>query len=170
MLPRWWRGSCLSKVKGRKLVAQLCLTLCDLMGCSLPGCSVHGILQASILDWVASPFSRGSSQPRGRTRVSHISVRFFNVWATREAHRVNVSAVITWVLPQQGGRQVIIAVFSHSLTYLQRKHHVPDILVRCSKCYPLGRNRFNIWRGKIGKGKERRELDLPTRQYITHIT
>ena len=42
------------------LVAQLC----DPMVCSPPGSSVHGILQARIPEWVASPFSRGSSQPR----------------------------------------------------------------------------------------------------------
>ena len=38
---------------------------------------VHGILQASILEWVAFPFSRGSSQPRDQTQVSHISGTFF---------------------------------------------------------------------------------------------
>ena len=46
------------------LVAELCPTLCDPMDCSSPGSSVHGILQARILEWVAFPFSRGSSQPR----------------------------------------------------------------------------------------------------------
>ena len=35
------------------------------MGCSPPGSSVHGILQASILEWVAMPSSGGSSWPRG---------------------------------------------------------------------------------------------------------
>ena len=40
---------------------QSCLTLCDAMDYSLPGSSVHGILQAGILEWVAMPFSRGSS-------------------------------------------------------------------------------------------------------------
>ena len=40
-------------------VAQLCPTLCDPMGYT-----VHGILQARILEWVAFPFSRGSSGPR----------------------------------------------------------------------------------------------------------
>ena len=40
------------------LVAQLCPTLCDLMDCSLPGSSVSGILQARILERVATPFSR----------------------------------------------------------------------------------------------------------------
>ena len=34
---------------------------------------VHGILQARILEWVAFPFSRGSSQPTGQTQVSHIA-------------------------------------------------------------------------------------------------
>ena len=45
-------------------VAQLCLTLCDPMDCSLPGSSVHGIFQATVLEWIAISFSRGSSQPR----------------------------------------------------------------------------------------------------------
>ena len=46
------------------LVTQSCPTLCDSEDDSLPGSSVHGILQARILEWVAIPFSRGSSQPR----------------------------------------------------------------------------------------------------------
>ena len=46
---------------------------------------VHGILQARILEWVAVPFSRGSSQPRDWTQVSYIAGRFFTNWATREA-------------------------------------------------------------------------------------
>ena len=50
--------------------------------CSLPGSSVHGIFQAIVLEWVAISFSRGSSQPRARTRVSRIVDRRFTVWAT----------------------------------------------------------------------------------------
>ena len=46
------------------LVTQLCPTLCDPMDCSPPGSSVRGFLQARILEWVAIPFSRGSSGPR----------------------------------------------------------------------------------------------------------
>ena len=53
-------------------VAQSCLTLCDPMDCSLPGSSVHGIFQARILEWVTISFSRGTSWPRDRTRVSGI--------------------------------------------------------------------------------------------------
>ena len=58
--------------------------LCDPMNCSLPGSSVHGIFQARVLEWVAISFSRGSSRPRDRTRVSRIVGRCFTVWATRE--------------------------------------------------------------------------------------
>ena len=43
------------------LVAQSCLTLCNPMDYSLPGSSIHGILQVRTLEWVAIPFSRGSS-------------------------------------------------------------------------------------------------------------
>ena len=63
-------------------VAQSCPTLCDPMGCSLPGSSVHEIFQAIVLEWIAISFSRGSSQPRDRTRVSRIVDRRFTVWAT----------------------------------------------------------------------------------------
>ena len=48
--------------------------------------TVQGILQARILEWVAVPFSRESSQPRDQTQVSNIAGRFFTSWATREAH------------------------------------------------------------------------------------
>ena len=67
------------------LGAQLCPTLCDAVDCSPPGFSVHGILQARILEWVATPSSRGSSWPRNQTQVSCIAGRFFTVWANREA-------------------------------------------------------------------------------------
>ena len=53
-------------------VAQSCLTLCDPMNYT-----IHGILQARILKWVAFPFSRGFSQPRDQTQVSHITCRYF---------------------------------------------------------------------------------------------
>ena len=61
------------------LVAQSCLTLCNPMNCSSPGSSVCWILQARILEWVAISFSKGSSQLRDRTQVSHIAGRFFTV-------------------------------------------------------------------------------------------
>ena len=57
--------------------------LCDPMGSSPPG-SVHGILPARILDWVAISFSRGPSQLRDQTQVSHIMGGFLADWATRD--------------------------------------------------------------------------------------
>ena len=74
------------------LVTQSCPTLCDPMDCRLPCSSVHGILQVRIQDWVAIPFSRGSSQPKNRTQVSCITGRFFTIWATREA------LCVSWVI------------------------------------------------------------------------
>ena len=66
-------------MKVKVLVTQTCPALCDLMDCNPPGSSVHGILQARILDWVAIPFSRGSSQPRDQIWVSRIAGRLFTV-------------------------------------------------------------------------------------------
>ena len=48
-------------------------------------CIVHGILQAGILEWVALPYSRGSSQPRDQAQASHIEDGFLTSLATREA-------------------------------------------------------------------------------------
>ena len=61
---------CIIQVKVK--VAQSCPVLCDPMDYI-----VCGILQARILEWVAIPFSRGSSQPRDQTQVSLILGRFF---------------------------------------------------------------------------------------------
>ena len=71
------------------LVTQSCLILqyhglCNIMDWGWPGSSVHGIFQARILEWVAIPFSRGSSWPRDQTWISHIAGSLFTVWATWE--------------------------------------------------------------------------------------
>ena len=62
------------------IIAQSCPALCESMDYT-----VHRILQARILEWVAIPFLRGSSQPRNWTQVSHIASRFFTSWAIRKA-------------------------------------------------------------------------------------
>ena len=58
---------------------QSCPTLCDPVDNSPPGSPVHGILQARILEWVAVPFSRGSSQSRVPTQVSCIAGGLFTI-------------------------------------------------------------------------------------------
>ena len=66
--------------------------------------TVHGILQAKILEWVAFPFSRGSSQLRDQTRVSSIVGRFFTSWATREAQEYWSGSIslLQQILPDPG--------------------------------------------------------------------
>ena len=81
-----------------KWKSQSCLTFCNPMDYT-----IHGILQARILEWVAVPFSRGSSQPRDWTQLSHIAGRFFTSWATREAWQgwvqvagLSSGTIVTW--------------------------------------------------------------------------
>ena len=87
MFPGVWEGQVLghsSGIIGLLLLGIGCCCLvtesrpdsfCDPVDCSPPGSSVHGISQARILEWVATSFSRGSSQPRDWTRVSCIGRR-----------------------------------------------------------------------------------------------
>ena len=77
ILVRWYNFYLYSKM-GKVKVAQSCPTLCD---------SIHGVLQARILEWVAFPFYRGSSQLRDQTQVSHIAGRLVTNWAIREAQQ-----------------------------------------------------------------------------------
>ena len=65
---------------------QSCLTLYDPMDCSLPGSTVHVILQARILEWVASFYSRVSSRPRDRSHVSYVSC--FGRWVLYHSGRL----------------------------------------------------------------------------------
>ena len=75
--PHGWLWADAVEIISEVKVAQLCLTFYD-----PKDYTVHGILQARILEWVAFPFSKGSSQPRGWTQVSRTAGRFF---ITREA-------------------------------------------------------------------------------------
>ena len=73
----------------RAQLLQSCPTLCDPMDWGPPGSSVHGILQTRILEWVAMPCTRGSSQPRDQTHVfcvSCIAGRFFTTEPPQKPH------------------------------------------------------------------------------------
>ena len=76
LVARWWTGW----MRACVLSLQTCLTLCNPMDHSSPGFSVHGILQASILEWVAMSSSRGSV-----FCGSCIAGRFLTHWTTWEA-------------------------------------------------------------------------------------
>ena len=77
---------------------------------SLQPHTVHGILQARILEWVAFPFSRGSSQPRDRTQVSRIAGGFSTSWATRET-----PCCLTW-------GQTMVEVMKITANFFKRSH------------------------------------------------
>ena len=100
---------------GEGEVAQSCLTLWDPVYCNLLGFSIHGILQARILEWIAIAFSRGSSRPRDRTRVSHIGGRRFNLWATKISLKFcfmcEISIEVFWVFAYL----MNVHLFSHTL-------------------------------------------------------
>ena len=76
---------------------KLCPTLCPV---------VHGILQVRILEWVAFPFFRGSSQPRDQTQVSHIAGPFFTDWAPGKPKNTGVGSLsLLRHLPRPGIEQ-----------------------------------------------------------------
>ena len=75
-----WAPLMAQMVKSEVKVVKLCPIICDPMDYT-----DHGILQAGILERVAVPFSRGSSQPRNQTGVSCMAREFFTNWAIREA-------------------------------------------------------------------------------------
>ena len=102
-----------------------------------PHTIVHGILQARILEWVAFPFFRGSSQPRGWTQFSHVAGRFFTSWANgREAQwqtffSFSNPALSQWhLVPPELSESESCSVVSHSL----RPHGL------CSTWNPPGPN------------------------------
>ena len=77
-LPNWYTDlmQVLTKISADFFVG-ICeshsvMSVCDPMDYTL-----HGILQVKILEWIAFPFSRGSSQPNDQTQVSHIAGGFF---------------------------------------------------------------------------------------------
>ena len=102
MLPEW---------------SQSCSVMSDSLWphCSLLGSSVHGILPASILEWVVIPFSRASSQPRDQTQVFHIAGGLFTIWAIREAPRT-----LEWVA----------YLFSRGFSWPRNQTRVPCIAGR----------------------------------------
>ena len=69
------------KKKVKLLVAEPCPALCNRLDCGPPGSYIHGILQVTILEWVAISFSRGSSWPRDQTLIPCIANAFLKqIW------------------------------------------------------------------------------------------
>ena len=108
--------------------------------CSLPGSSVHGALQARILEWVAMPSSRESSQSRDRNQVSCIAGGFFKVWATREAPKYSVWIINIKII------KTVSRVFKISVYFLLTAHlnlnqpHFKYSVTTCGCGYLIGQH------------------------------
>ena len=125
-------------------VAQFCPTLYDPMGCSLPGSPVHGIFQARVLEWVAISFSRGSSQPRGRTHDSHIAGGFFISRATGKPKNIGVGSLslLQQIFPTQ--EQNLDLLHCRRILY-QRSYHGSTLLYGSIKCIPKFSSEILDW-------------------------
>ena len=91
--------------------------LCNPVDCTPPGSSVRGVLQARILEWAAFPFSRGSSQPRDRTQVSHIADRFFTVWATSTNFIIVTYLYFFLVIALELDIYIYMYIYTHTHTH-----------------------------------------------------
>ena len=98
----------------------------DPIDCSPPGSSIHGILQARTLEWVAIPFSRGSSWPRHRSRVSCIAGRFFTIWVTRE--------VLLYYGSNKPNRRLLIKVWFSNFSVHQ--NHLEALFILITGLHP----------------------------------
>ena len=108
------------------------LTLFDPMNWSPPVSSIHRIFQARILEWVAMPFSKGSSRPRDRTQISHIAGRLFTIWPNREAH-----LVFTWMYLNVEPTLLQIRLDCFHLQMLSFTCPVSDFSVWAFCCWPI---------------------------------
>ena len=120
-------------------VAQSCLTLCNPMDYR-----VHGILQARILEWVAFPFSSGSSPPRNSTGISCIAGGFFTNWAVREASITTTLSQVTIIFLLQDFLFFLQSFFWPSLLHITSKmmllkhtNLIISVLVRETSGFPF---------------------------------
>ena len=118
------------------------------MKCHLPGSFVHGILQARILEWVAVPFSRGSSQTRDQTQISHIAGSFFTIWATSKAQNgVGSLSLLQGIFPIQELNWGLL--YCRLILYQLSSQGSPDLSLSEVKVFTV--LHYTLW---WGSGKE----------------
>ena len=102
-------------------VAQSCLTLCDPMDYT-----ICGILQARILEWVASPFSRGSSQHRDQTRSPALQAESLPAepWGKLKNTGVGVPSLLQGTFPAQESNRGLLQC--RQILYQLRHQGSPD--------------------------------------------
>ena len=98
-----------------------CAWFCDPMDYT-----VHGILQARILERVASPLSRGSSQPRDQTQVSRTASGFFTSWATREAQKKTGVQVNVNRYTGEGKNRMVIKFSRPEILHIIKQKYMLD--------------------------------------------
>ena len=107
-------------------VAQSCLTLYAPMDCT-----VHGILQARILEWVAFPFSGGSSQPRDQTQIKPKGIPRCRQILYQLSHKGS-PRILEWVAYPQTGVSCIAGEFFTNLTIREASFSYLEIKVNWS--------------------------------------
>ena len=110
------------------LVTESCLTLCDPIDRSPPSSSVHGILQARVLEWIAMPFSKGSSPPRIELRSPTLQADSLTVWASRET-------LISFYLPNNPMEEIWLLTPFHRFRKLRLVHHQSKWWKKSFECF-----------------------------------
>ena len=120
----WWNleYSRMSACMCAKLL-QSRLTLCKPMDCNPPGSSVYGILLAKILEWVAIPSPRASSQPRDWTQASHIAGRFHTEPPGKRHYSTHILLVKIFNVLEWRARSINISFLSITITVAQPSTH-----------------------------------------------
>ena len=108
------------------MLSRFSLTLCNPMDCSLPGSSVDGIRQGRILEWVAMPSSRGSSQPRDQTSISCRSCMKVNT-LSRVRLFATLWTVAQGIFPTKGSNRHLLQVL----------HEIEDAQSCPTLCNPM---------------------------------
>ena len=111
-------------------VIQSCPTLCNTMDYT-----AHGILQARILEWVVFPFSRGSSQPRDQTQVSHLQEDSLPAEPQGKPKNIGGSSLslLQWIFPIQESNRGLL----HCRRILYQLSYQGSPLLRHGMCQSL---------------------------------
>ena len=125
-----------NEVEVKVLVTQSCPILCDPMDCSLLDSTVHGILQATMVKWVAIHFSRGSSQPRDQTWVLHCGQILYHL--SHQAVNSNMKNIFKKLSRRSRMQNCTYCIFTTIITNMDKsekeysKRRISDVLVSWS--------------------------------------
>ena len=145
-------------------ITQLCPTLYGPIDCSLPGFSVHGIFQTTILEWDATSYCRGSSQPRDQTWGSHLS--HIGRWVLYHRHHLGGPSLYYYLLIIPHCVMTPQFIYPFSLYFFPRavitKQYKPGDL-KHQKCInsqfwrPGGQQARSGWRSSLTSSEGSRE-------------